>query len=62
MIITKDEIIYDDEEQKKEVEETSKYYNSKTKEELEHLETKAREQKEKDYVDKVQKESEIIDF
>lgn len=62
MIITKEEIIFDNEEQKKEVEETSKYYNSLSKEQLEHLETKEREQKAKDYVDKLQKESEIIDF
>jgi hypothetical protein len=62
MIISRDEIIFDNEEQKKEVETTSKFYNSKTKEELEHLETKEREQKEKEYLNKVQKESEIIDF
>ena len=57
MIITKDEIIFDDEKQKKEVEETSKYYNSLSKEQLEHLERMEREQEEKKYLDKIQKES-----
>lgn len=57
MIITKDEIIFDDEKQKKEVEETSKYYNSLSKEQLEHLERIEKEQEEKKYLDKIQKES-----
>lgn len=48
MIITKEEIIFDNEEQKKEVEETSKYYNSLSKEQLERIE---REQQEKKYLD-----------
>ena len=57
MIITKDEIIFDNEEQKKEVEETSKYYNSLSKEQLENLERIEKEQEEKKYLDKIQKKS-----
>ena len=57
MIISRDEIIFDDTQQEKEVKETSKYYNSLSKEQLEHLESIESEQEEKKYLDKIQKKS-----
>lgn len=56
MIISKDEIIFDDRQQEKEVKEISNFYNSLP------LATNEGEQREKEYLDKLQKESEIIDF
>ena len=57
MIISRDEIIFDDTQQEKEVKETSKYYNSLSKEQLEHLESIEKEQEEKKYLDKKKKKS-----
>jgi hypothetical protein len=53
MIITKDEIIFDNEEQKKEVEETSKYYNSLSKEQLEHLERVEKEKELEKHLERI---------
>ena len=53
MIITKDEIIFDNEEQKKEVEETSKYYNSLSKEQLEYLERVEKEKELEKHLERI---------
>lgn len=53
MIIAKDEIIFDNEEQKKEVEETSKYYNSLSKEQLEHLERVEKEKELEKHLERI---------
>lgn len=62
MIITKDEIIFDDEKQKKEVEETSKYYNSLSKEQLEHLERIEKEKEFEKHLERISEESQELDF
>ena len=62
MIIAKDEIIFDNEEQKKEVEETSKYYNSLSKEQLEHLERIEKEKEFEKHLERISEESQELDF
>ena len=62
MIITADEIIFDNEEQKKEVEETSKYYNSLSKEQLEHLERIEKEKEFEKHLERISEESQELDF
>lgn len=62
MIITADEIIFDNEEQKKEVEETSKYYNSLSKEQLEHLERIEKEKEFEKHLERISEESQKLEF
>ena len=62
MIITADEIIFDKEKKKKEVEETSKYYNSLSKEQLEHLERIEREKELEKHLERISEESQKLDF
>lgn len=53
MIISRDEIIFDDTQQEKEVKETSKYYNSLSKEQLEHLERVEKEKELEKHLERI---------
>ena len=62
MIISRDEIIFDDTQQEKEVKETSKYYNSLSKEQLEHLERIEKEKEFEKHLERISEESQELDF